>query len=208
MKAYRGSKGEIRLFRPDMNMRRLNNSMGRLFLPVCLCGAAFAPRRAPTVALRGLQNFDGDEMLKCIIELLKLDKAWVPEGEGYSLYVRPTGISTQATLGVGPSTKAEVFTICSPVGPYYPEGFKPVSLFATSKYQRAWPGGTGNTKIGGFVQLAALSWSHISFSQRLLSAATTRPRFFHKWRLRVRATRKCCGSSTTVSVRRSRRSAP
>lgn len=147
-------------------------------------------------------------MLKCIIELLKLDKAWVPEGEGYSLYVRPTGISTQATLGVGPSTKAEVFTICSPVGPYYPEGFKPVSLFATSKYQRAWPGGTGNTKIGGFVQLAALSWSHISFSQRLLSAATTRPRFFHKWRLRVRATRKCCGSSTTVSVRRSRRSAP
>lgn len=208
MKAYRGSKDEIRLFRPDMNMRRLNNSMGRLFLPVSMCGSAFAPRRAPTVAVRGLQNFDGDEMLKCIIELLKLDKAWVPEGEGYSLYVRPTGISTQATLGVGPSTKAEVFTICSPVGPYYPEGFKPVSLFATSKYQRAWPGGTGNTKIGGFVQLAALSWSHISFSQRLLSAATTRPRFFHKWRLRVRATRKCCGSSTTVSVRRSRRSAP
>lgn len=44
-----------------------------------------------------------------------------------------------------------MFTIMSPVGPYYPEGFKPVTLYATSKYQRAWPGGTGNTKIGGCV---------------------------------------------------------
>lgn len=127
MKAYRGDKGEVRLFRPEMNMARMNSSLSRLYLP----------------------TFDGEAMLKLISELVALDKDFIPEGDGYSLYIRPTGISTEPTLGVGQSHSAEVFTICSPVGPYYPEGFKPVTLYATSKYTRAWPGGTGNTKIGG-----------------------------------------------------------
>lgn len=127
LKAYRGPKGEVRVFRADMNMQRMNNSMSRLQLP----------------------TFDGDALLDLIGKLIAVDKDWVPEGDGYSLYIRPTGISTEATLGVGPTRSAEIFVICSPVGPYYPEGFKPVTLYATNKYQRAWPGGTGNTKIGG-----------------------------------------------------------
>ncbi|EQC34071.1 branched-chain amino acid aminotransferase [Saprolegnia diclina VS20] len=127
MKAYINDDGKIRLFRPDMNMARMNNSMERLFLP----------------------TFDSEELIKCIEQLVLLDKDWIPKGDGYSLYLRPTGISTHPHIGVGASTKAKVFVILSPVGPYYPEGFNPVKLFADDTYVRAWPGGTGNTKVGG-----------------------------------------------------------
>uniref|UniRef100_A0AAV1TLG3 Branched-chain-amino-acid aminotransferase n=1 Tax=Peronospora matthiolae TaxID=2874970 RepID=A0AAV1TLG3_9STRA len=126
MKAYVDPKGRMRLFRPDMNMNRLNRSMNRLLLP----------------------TFDGDELIKCLMELVQLDRDWVPQGDGYSLYIRPTGISTQASIGVGTSESAKLFIILSPVGPYYPEGFNPVRLCATDHYIRAWPGGTGGYKVG------------------------------------------------------------
>jgi branched-chain amino acid aminotransferase len=114
-------------------------------------------------------------------ELLRLDRDWIPEGDGYSLYIRPTGISTQASVGVGASESAKLFIILSPVGPYYPgasssshclpryrwhkclpvccppvccpcaEGFNPVKLYATDKFVRAWPGGTGGYKLGSYV---------------------------------------------------------
>merc|ERR1719456_1107871 len=105
----------------------MNNSMKRLFLP----------------------TFDGEELTKCIKELLKVDRDWIPKGEGFSMYIRPTGISTHPYLGVGPAEQARIYVILSPVGPYYPEGFKPVTLLASDKYCRAYPGGTGDTKVGG-----------------------------------------------------------
>ena len=70
-------------------------------------------------------------------------------GDGYSLYVRPTAVSTHPFLGVGPSASCKMYTICSPAGPYYPEGFNAVSLFADKRHVRAWPGGTGGNKVGG-----------------------------------------------------------
>jgi len=51
-------------------------------------------------------------------------------------------------LGVGASSKCLLFVICSPVGPYYKTGFNAVSLYADTKHSRAWPGGTGNSKLG------------------------------------------------------------
>lgn len=57
-------------------------------------------------------------------------------------------IGTQRTLGVGPPGSALFFTIASPVGPYYPTGFKAISLEATTYAVRAWPGGAGNAKLG------------------------------------------------------------
>lgn len=57
-------------------------------------------------------------------------------------------IGTQRTLGVGPPGSALLYVICSPVGPYYPTGFKAVSLEATNYAVRAWPGGVGNQKLG------------------------------------------------------------
>ena len=67
---------------------------------------------------------------------------------GYSLYLRPTLIGTQRSLGVSPPSSALLFVICSPVGPYYPTGFKAVSLEATTDAVRAWPGGVGDRKLG------------------------------------------------------------
>jgi len=79
---------------------------------------------------------------------VKVDKEWIPKGKGYSLYLRPTLISTQNTLGVGAASTALLFVIGSPVGPYYPQGFKPVRLLADELNVRAWPGGTGSFKLG------------------------------------------------------------
>ncbi|KAJ3219242.1 branched-chain-amino-acid aminotransferase [Clydaea vesicula] len=126
MKAYIDKQGKIRLFRPDMNMNRLASSCKRLTLPA----------------------FDRKQFLECVKELLKIDKSWIPKEKGYSLYIRPTAIGTQNSLGVGPSNKALMFVICSPVGPYYKTGFSAVSLYATRDYVRAWPGGTGDAKLG------------------------------------------------------------
>jgi branched-chain amino acid aminotransferase len=126
LKAYKDADQNIRLFRPDMNMNRLYRSCTRLNLPA----------------------FDRDHLLTSIQKLLVVDKDWIPSKRGYSLYIRPTVIATQESLGVGPSNKALLFVICCPVGPYYKTGFSAVSLYATKKYVRAWPGGTGDCKIG------------------------------------------------------------
>jgi branched-subunit amino acid aminotransferase/4-amino-4-deoxychorismate lyase len=57
-------------------------------------------------------------------------------------------VGTQKAIGVNPPNEALLFVICSPVGPYFPTGFKPVSLMATTEYIRAAPGGTGGYKLG------------------------------------------------------------
>lgn len=49
-----------------------------------------------------LQQIDSDEMLKCIIELVKLEKEWVPDSNkcrNSSLYIRPTMIATNVCNG-------------------------------------------------------------------------------------------------------------
>ena len=127
MKAYKDSAGHIRLFRPMMNMERLAKSASRLALPA----------------------FDKGGLLECVEELVKLDHSWIPQEKGYSLYIRPTMIATQETLGVAASDRALLFVILSPVGPYYKTGFAAVSLLANEKHVRAWPGGTGSHKVGG-----------------------------------------------------------
>ena len=87
-------------------------------------------------------------MIELIGKLVNLDERFIPSKKGYSLYLRPTVIGTQKTIGVGPPGSALVFVIASPVGPYYPTGFKAVSLEARSDIARAWPGGVGDKKLG------------------------------------------------------------
>ncbi|KAI1194433.1 branched-chain amino acid aminotransferase [Nemania serpens] len=126
MKAYKDSAGRVRLFRPDKNMARFNKSAARIALPT------FSP-----TALTDL-----------IARFAQLEERFIPVERGYSLYLRPTLIGTQKTLGVGPPGSALLFVIASPVGPYYPTGFKAVSLEATDYAVRAWPGGVGDKKLG------------------------------------------------------------
>lgn len=126
LKAYRNEDGKVRIFRPDKNMARMNSSAERICLP----------------------TFDNDTMVKLIAEFVKLEKDSIPAQNGYSLYLRPTLIGTQATLNVAAPNRALFYVIASPVGPYYPTGFKAVRLEATDYAVRAWPGGVGNKKLG------------------------------------------------------------
>jgi branched-chain amino acid aminotransferase len=126
MKAYKDKSGSVRLFRPEENMRRMNTSAQRLALP----------------------SIPEADFLQAIKTLLKVDQEWIPQEKGYSLYIRPTMIATTALLGVSPPKDALLYVILSPVGPYYPTGFKPISLLADTMHVRAWPGGPGGFKIG------------------------------------------------------------
>eukprot|EP00904_Undaria_pinnatifida_P004435 jgi/Undpi1/13993/HiC_scaffold_9.g03644.m1 len=127
MKAYRDAEGSVRLFRPDLNIRRLNKSLQRLRFPMV----------------------DETVMIDLISKLVLEDADWIPEGDGYSLYLRPTAISTFPFLGVSPAEAIKLYVILSPVGPYYKEGFNPIRLYADTKNRRAWPGGMGFAKAGG-----------------------------------------------------------
>ena len=126
MKAYRGVDNEIRLFRPMHNMSRMVLSAKRTCFP----------------------HFEPNELLKCIQKLVQLDQDWVPHAVSSSLYIRPTMIGIEPTLGLAPSLEVELFVILSPVGPYYSSGLIPVNLMADPKYVRACPGGTGYAKMG------------------------------------------------------------
>lgn len=126
MKAYKNSEGQIRLFRPDKNMARFNRSSARIALP----------------------TFTGKAFLDLVSKFVVTEERFIPAARGYSLYLRPTMIGTQRTLGVGPPGSALLYMIASPVGPYYPTGFRAVSLEATDYAVRAWPGGVGDMKIG------------------------------------------------------------
>lgn len=126
LKAYRTEDGKVTMFRPDKNMERMNKSATRICLP----------------------SFDSEELIKSIGKLIEEDKHLVPQGQGYSLYIRPTMIGTTDGLGVGHPDRALLYVITSPVGPYYKTGFKAVKLLATDFATRAWPGGVGDKKLG------------------------------------------------------------
>ena len=127
MKAYRNPHGEIYLFRPWENFKRLNRSNDRLCIP----------------------QIDEEFALKALIELIKLDKDWVPHAEGTSLYIRPFIIGTEPSLGAHSSSEYKFLIIMCPVGAYYATGLNPVSIFVENEYVRAVRGGTGFAKTGG-----------------------------------------------------------
>ena len=127
LKAYRTPNGNIQLFRPDKNIERMNNTNERLCIP----------------------KIDPSDALDAIKALVEVEKDWVPDVEGTSLYIRPFIIATDVQLGVHPSKSYKFMIILSPVGAYYAEGIKPVKIFIEREYVRAVRGGTGFAKIGG-----------------------------------------------------------
>lgn len=127
LKAYSWPDGRVALFRPEMNGRRLNNSADRMCMP-----------RVPE-----------DMWIHAIETLVDLERAWIPtDGEG-SLYIRPTMIGTEASLGVKVSSSFLFYIIVGPVGPYFPTGFKPVRIWVTREFVRASVGGIGFAKTAG-----------------------------------------------------------
>lgn len=124
MKAFKSKDGQVRLFRPEDNARRLNLSAKRLCMP----------------------ELPEDIFLDGLYELIRLDSAWVPDEEGYSLYIRPYMFADEAFLGVRPSEEYKFMIITAPVPGYYPE---PLKVRIETKYSRAAFGGTGFAKAAG-----------------------------------------------------------
>jgi branched-chain amino acid aminotransferase len=124
LKCYRGTEGQLLLFRPEMNFKRLNVSNDRLCIP----------------------PLDEDFALRALMTLLTVERDWVPSAEGTSLYIRPFVLATEVGVGVHPSREYKFIIILSPVGPYYPEGINPVRIYVEDEYVRAVKGGIGFTK--------------------------------------------------------------
>ncbi|WP_174614374.1 branched-chain amino acid aminotransferase [Virgibacillus ihumii] len=127
LKAYKTSEGEPQLFRPEKNLERINHSNDRLCIP----------------------RIDEEFALSAIQQLVGLEKDWVPEAKGTSLYIRPFIISTEPYIGVAPSRHYKFIIILSPVGQYYKEGINPVKIAVENHYVRTVKGGTGEAKTGG-----------------------------------------------------------
>ena len=127
LKAYRTPDGGVQLFRPEQNARRMNRSCERLCIP----------------------EIPEELFLEALLQLVRLEKDWVPSAPGTSLYLRPFVFATDPNLGVHASHTYLFAIICSPVGSYYPEGINPVKIYVENDDVRAVRGGTGYTKCGG-----------------------------------------------------------
>ncbi|MCR6515752.1 MAG: branched-chain amino acid aminotransferase [Clostridium chrysemydis] len=127
LKAYRTKSGEIQLFRPDENAKRLNNSANRLLMP-----------EVPI-----------EKFIDACKQVVKANERFVPPyGTGATLYLRPFLIGVGDNIGLKPANKFIFSVFCIPVGPYFKGGMKPFN-FMISDYDRAAPKGTGAAKVGG-----------------------------------------------------------
>jgi branched-chain amino acid aminotransferase len=127
LKAYGGKNGSIRLFRARDNFERFNRSAKRM----CMA------------------EVDIDLAMEGMVQLILVDKEWVPRSSGTSLYIRPTMLATEPHLGVRPASNYLFYIIIGPVGAYYKEGLNPVKIYVEDFYVRAAHGGTGEVKTAG-----------------------------------------------------------
>ena len=126
MKAYTTEDGHIVVFRPDLNAERMENSAKRLEMPV----------------------FPKDRFVDAIVKLVEANADYVPPyGSGATLYIRPYMFGTHAVIGVKPADEYQFRAFCTPVGPYFKGGVKPITI-RVSDFDRAAPRGTGHIKAG------------------------------------------------------------
>ena len=136
LKAFRGVDGKVRIFRADENAKRMQSSARKLCLP------------EPTVEM----------FVKACYEVVKRNIDYVPPYEsGASLYLRPVLIGSKVGLGVKASPEAMLIVFCSPVGPYFKGGMKPIKVVVDRMQDRAAPRGTGDIKAGGNYASSILS---------------------------------------------------
>ena len=127
LKAYRHADGSVWAFRPQANAERFQRSARRLALP----------------------ELSAEDFIGSIRSLVETDVQWVPGGGEASLYLRPFMFASEAFLGVRPATEITYCVIASPAGAYFAGGVTPVSIWLSTEYTRAAPGGTGAAKCGG-----------------------------------------------------------
>lgn len=127
LKAYRTPNGDVQLFRPDENGKRLNRSCRRVLMP-----------EVPI-----------EKFIDACMQVVKANMHFVPPyGTGATLYLRPYVIGVGHNLGVRPAPEFMFGIFCVPVGPYFKGGMAPVN-FTIADMDRAAPHGTGAAKVGG-----------------------------------------------------------
>ncbi len=126
LKAYTTEDGRIVTFRPDMNAERMEASAKRLEMPA----------------------FPKERFVEAVAQVVKANAAYVPPyGSGATLYIRPYMYGRNAVIGVKPADEFEFRIFCTPVGPYFKGGIKPLTI-CVSDFDRAAPHGTGHIKAG------------------------------------------------------------
>ena len=121
LKAYRTENGDVQMFRPIENIKRMNNSADRMCLP----------------------KIDEQDFLEALHTFVELEKDFVPHSFGTSLYLRPFMFGNDDALGLHTVQKATFIIIASPSGSYYKEGINPVKIMIETEDVRAVKGGTG-----------------------------------------------------------------
>jgi len=128
MKAYRSKSGEIKVFRPEMNARRINSGARRTMMA----------------------EIPEEMFLDAIRRVVKANEEFVPPyGTGATLYIRPLLIGSGPQIGVNPATEYIFIILVTPVGAYYKGGLQPVHAMVLDEYDRAAPLGTGQIKLAG-----------------------------------------------------------
>lgn len=128
LKAYRWADGSVVSFRAEANAARMRSSARRLAMP----------------------ELPDELFMGSLCQLIAVDNAWVPAAGGEeALYLRPFIIATEPGLGVRPSKRYRYLLIASPAGAYFKGGINPVTVWVSTEYVRASPGGTGAAKFGG-----------------------------------------------------------
>jgi branched-chain amino acid aminotransferase len=94
LKAYRNPQGEVMIFRPDANAKRLNISAERMCIP----------------------EVPESLFMEALTELVKLDSSWVPSSPNTALYIRPFVFGTDEYIGIRPSQNFRFMIITCPVG--------------------------------------------------------------------------------------------
>ena len=126
LKAYTTEDGHIVTFRPDLNGERLESSAARLEMPI----------------------FPKERFVEAVTETVKANDAFVPPyGSGATLYIRPYMFGSNPVIGVKPADEYQFRILCTPVGPYFKGGAKPLTIRVTD-FDRAAPHGTGHIKAG------------------------------------------------------------
>ena len=126
LKAYRTEDGRVVCFRPDLNAARMAESCRYLEMPV----------------------FPEERFVQAVHEVVAANLDFVPPyGSGATLYLRPFMFGSNAVIGVKPATEFQFRIFCTPVGPYFKGGAKPITI-RVSDFDRAAPHGTGHIKAG------------------------------------------------------------
>ncbi len=126
LKAYRTEDGHVVTFRPDLNAARMKDTCERLVMPV----------------------YPEDKWVDAIVQTVKGNLDYVPPyGSGATLYIRPYMFGINPVIGVKPAEDYQFRVFCTPVGPYFKGGAKPITI-RVSDFDRAAPHGTGHIKAG------------------------------------------------------------